>query len=85
MALGLNAVQHTARYAIVLTPDLEGSGYSVTVPALPGCFAHGETVEEARSEAREAIDCHLDLPTTTADIEEDRVQVIMATVEVAAA
>jgi len=85
MAQVLTAPTKAVRYAVVLTPDIEGGGYSVTVPALPGCFTHGDTVEEALSEAREAISCHLDVPVTTANIGEDRVEIIMATVAVAAA
>jgi len=29
------------------------------VPALPGCFSQGETVEEALKNVREAIEAHL--------------------------
>jgi predicted RNase H-like HicB family nuclease len=43
------------RYPIVLTPDQEEGGYSVTVPALPGCVSQGETLEEAIAMARDAI------------------------------
>jgi len=81
----MNAQETAVRYAVILTPDLESSGYSVTVPALPGCFTHGETVEEALTEAREAIACHLGLPEAASELAEDRVEVIMATVAVAAA
>jgi len=49
-------------YLVVLTPEVEVTGYSVTVPALPGCFTCGETIEDARSEAIEAISCYLELP-----------------------
>jgi antitoxin HicB len=41
-------------YHILLTPEDEG-GFSVSVPALPGCFTQGETIEEAIEMAREAI------------------------------
>lgn len=47
------------RYSVLLTPDLDDGGYTVTVPALPGCLSEGDTVEEALANAREAIDCHL--------------------------
>ncbi len=47
-------------YAILLHPEPQEGGYSVTVPALPGCFAQGETVEEAISMAREAIRLHIE-------------------------
>jgi predicted RNase H-like HicB family nuclease len=72
-----------ARYAVVLTPDLESGGFTVTVPSLPGVVTHGETVEEALVEARDAIACFLELPDDAAAIDEDRVEVIMATVDVA--
>lgn len=41
-------------YNVVLEPDPDG-GYTVVVPALPGCFTQGETVEDALANAREAI------------------------------
>lgn len=48
------------RYTVVLHPEPEDGGYSVTVPALPGCLAQGETIEEAISMAREAIAAHIE-------------------------
>jgi len=46
-------------YRILLTPEEEG-GFSVSVPALPGCFTQGETVEEAIEMAREAISVYIE-------------------------
>ncbi|MHB0871116.1 MAG: type II toxin-antitoxin system HicB family antitoxin [Chloroflexota bacterium] len=48
------------RYTIILHPEPEEGGYSVTVPALPGCFAQGDTLEEAVAMAREAIATHIE-------------------------
>lgn len=45
-------------YEIVLQPEPEG-GFSVFVPELPGVATQGETVEEAKSMAREAIEAYL--------------------------
>jgi predicted RNase H-like HicB family nuclease len=45
-------------YTVVLVKEEDG-GYSVTVPALPGCFTQGATVPEALERVREAIVCHL--------------------------
>ena len=45
-------------YTVVLLKEDVG-GYSVVVPALPGCFSQGETVPEALDNAREAICCHV--------------------------
>ena len=44
---------------IVLEPSEEG-GFTVTVPALPGCISEGDTREEALANIREAIDLYLE-------------------------
>lgn len=46
-------------YRILLTPEEEG-GFSVSVPALPGCFTEGETIEEAIEMAKEAISLYVE-------------------------
>lgn len=48
------------RYLIILHPDRDEGGYSVTVPALPGVATQGESIEEAISMAREAIALHIE-------------------------
>ena len=48
-------------YEIVLTPDLEMGGYTITVPELPGCISEADTVPEARRMARDAIEGWLDV------------------------
>lgn len=42
-------------YTIILHPDPDEGGYTVTVPALPGCVTQGETLEEAIAMAKDAI------------------------------
>ncbi len=49
-----------ARYTVLLIPDPDDGGFTVTVPLLPGCVIEGDTLEEALSNAREAIQCHLE-------------------------
>lgn len=44
----------------VLLERSEEGGYTVTVPALPGCISEGETREEALANIREAIDLYLE-------------------------
>ncbi len=39
---------------MVLEPDEDGPGYTVRVPALPGCLTEGASREEALENAREA-------------------------------
>ena len=46
-------------YTVVFEPALEG-GYTVTCPALPGVVTEGDTLEEARRMAKEAIECYLE-------------------------
>jgi len=47
------------RYTVLLYPEAEEGGYSAIVPALPGCFTQGETVQEALENVREAIEGHV--------------------------
>ncbi len=47
------------KYTVILVPEEEG-GYSVEVPALPGCYTQGETKDEAISMAKEAIELYLE-------------------------
>ncbi len=48
------------QYTIILHPDTEEGGYTVTVPALPGCVTQGETLEEAIAMAKDAIRLHVE-------------------------
>ncbi len=48
------------QYTIILYPDPEAGGYTVTVPALPGCVTQGETIEEAIAMAKDAIRLHVE-------------------------
>jgi predicted RNase H-like HicB family nuclease len=41
-------------YAVIIHADSDG-GYWGEVPALPGCYSQGETIEELKSNIREAI------------------------------
>lgn len=49
----------TQHFNIYLQPEPEG-GYTVTVPALPGCVTYGKTVKEAKSMAADAIEAYLE-------------------------
>ena len=43
------------QYTVILDADEEGQGYTITVPALPGCISEGATRSEALANIREAI------------------------------
>ncbi len=46
-------------YTVLFQPAQEG-GYTVLVPSLPGCITEGDTLEEARAMAKDAIECYLE-------------------------
>ncbi|MCB9487924.1 MAG: type II toxin-antitoxin system HicB family antitoxin [Deltaproteobacteria bacterium] len=47
-------------YTVLFEPAEEG-GYVVHVPALPGCVTQGETLDEAREMAADAIRLYLEV------------------------
>jgi len=47
------------KLAIILEPSEEG-GYTVSVPALPGCISEGDSRQEAIDNIREAIELYLE-------------------------
>lgn len=47
------------QYSVVVHEAEEG-GFWVEVPALAGCYSQGETVEEALTAVREAIELYLE-------------------------
>jgi antitoxin HicB len=72
-------------YSIVLDPDADEGGYTVTVPALPGCVTQGDTVDECLTHAEEAIQVYLaDLVAAGEPIPEEHEHPKLLTVTVAA-
>ena len=68
------------KYNIVLTKN--GGGYTVTVPALPGCISQGKTVEEAMTHVKEAIELHLEVLAEDGLKAPDDISIISSVVEV---
>lgn len=73
------------RYTVVLMPEPEAGGYSVTVPALPGLFTQGDTRDEALAAARDAIVFHLESLAEEGEPLPDEGALIVEQVEVAVA
>jgi antitoxin HicB len=77
-AVSLVAMSAEREFDVVIVGEPEG-GYSVFVPELPSVATQGETIEEARANAQEAIEGYLevmhedDLPIPT--VHRDRVAV----------
>jgi antitoxin HicB len=53
----VNVGQYT--FTVVITPN-DPDGYLVTCPALPGLVTEGDTFDEARKMAADALVCHLE-------------------------
>lgn len=47
------------KFQVILEPSEEG-GFTVYVPALPGCISQGDSREEALNNIREAIELYLE-------------------------
>lgn len=43
----------------ILIHQAEEGGYWSEVPALPGCYSQGETIDETMKNTKEAIEAHL--------------------------
>ena len=54
------ATLHNIRHFTIVIEADETGGYYAFCPSLPGCYSQGETLEEARQNAQEAIQCHLE-------------------------
>ena len=68
-------------YRVIVEPD-ENNTFHAFVPALPGCHTWGETFDEARRNARDAIDAYLrGLKTDGESIPEDNGIEILETYE----
>ncbi len=73
------------QYTVVLIPDEDEGGYTVTVPALPGLVAQGESREDALRMAREAIAFHLECLQEEGETVPTEGELIVDHVEVAVA
>jgi predicted RNase H-like HicB family nuclease len=69
-------------YVLIIHQAEEG-GYWAEVPALDGCFAQGETIEELLEEARGAISSHFEALREDGQAVPDRRSILIATVRVA--
>lgn len=69
-------------YTAVFEQDLERGGFTVTIPALPGCISEGNTFEEAQRNIEEAAALYLEDEPERRDFTKKRV--ILAAVDVAA-
>jgi len=52
-------LQITVTITALVYPEAEVGGYSAEVPALPGCYTQGETLDEVRDNLRDAAEAWL--------------------------
>ena len=62
------------KFKVVLEPSDEG-GFTVYVPALPGCISEGDSEDEALQNIKEAIELYLE-PTEDNTVVSDKARVI---------
>ena len=55
-----NKLSSMCRFYSIIHEEPEG-GYSAEVPALPGCYTDGDTIEEVKANLREAIQLYLEV------------------------
>lgn len=48
-------------YTAVFEPDAKRGGFTVTIPALPGCVSEGDTFEEAVKNIQEAASLYIEV------------------------
>jgi predicted RNase H-like HicB family nuclease len=76
-------VSRERTYSVVLTAGPEAGGFSVSVPALPGCYSQGETLDEALANVREAIELYLEIMVEAGETPpDDAIRVEQVTVAV---
>lgn len=61
------------RLTVALEPSEDG-GFTVYVPALPGCISEGDTEPAALANIREAIALYLESPAETLDVPPDQIR-----------
>ncbi|MBI5729192.1 MAG: type II toxin-antitoxin system HicB family antitoxin [Candidatus Magasanikbacteria bacterium] len=77
--------KQVSEYVAVFEPDQRVGGYSVSIPALPGCISEGDTFEEALANIREAAQLYVEVMQQTKgkDWLKKESRVIIAPVQVA--
>ncbi len=69
-------------YTVVFEPAEEG-GFVASVPALPGCMTQGETFEEAKEMAKDAIKGYIEvLRKDNEEVPESSDEAVISTVAV---
>ena len=49
------------QYTAIFEPDEKSSGFTVTIPSLPGCISEGDSFEEALQNIQEAASLYVEV------------------------
>ncbi len=60
------------KFKVIIEEDQEDGGYVVSVPALPGCYSQGDSIEEALENIKEAIELYLELDEEEIELREGK-------------
>ena len=84
MLLYMKKIKHKVYQYTAVFELNEGGGYTVTVPALPGCITEGDTFEEAAKNVKEAATLYLETvpPSWLDEIKNSERGVIIAPVQI---
>lgn len=74
--------QKIYQYTAVFEPDKDRGGYTVTIPALPGCNSEGDSFEEALDNIKEAAGLYLEVMNERHEKIFDEDSVIVAPVKI---
>jgi len=71
------------QYTAIFEPDEKLGGYTVVIPALPGCISEGDSFEEASENIQEAADLYLKVMDKKKEkIPKEKLGIIIAPIQV---
>lgn len=77
----VNQTARVLKYTAIFEPE-QGGGYSVTIPAVPGCISEGDTFEEALGNIKEAAELYLE-DLKESEIPKEEKPIVVSPIEVA--
>jgi len=69
-------------FTAVFEPDKKSGGFTVTIPALPGCISEGDSFEEAKKNIEEAAALYLETVKETDENSNIQSNFVIAPIEV---
>lgn len=58
-SVSFESMKRKLSFSIEIIQEEDAKGFYVVVPALPGCFSQGKTIEEAKKNILQAICLHI--------------------------